>query len=389
MTKHHRLLRRLSTIVLPALLAFATLGHAADKGEFSTKPTTNDGQKWRIAFYEGGPYTNYQNLMVETVRSLMKLGWIDTSKIPPQKGEETEALWNWLVYGAQSDYLEFVADGHYSAGWDKAKREETAAEVIRRMTEDKDIDLVIAMGTWAGKDLANDQHHTPTMVMSTSDPLSAGIIKSIEDSGYEHLHAIVDPYRYKRQIQVFHEIVGFKTLGILFEDSVDGRSYAAVDMVNEVAAEFGFEVVPCHTESDIKDTLQAEQSVVDCFKSLATKTEAIYVTRQGGVTKRSLPQLVDIANEHDIATFSQAGSDEVKNGILVSLSQAAMRFRAGFHAETFAKVFNGAAPNQLDQVFQEPPKIAINLKTAEQIGFNPPIVLLGAADEIYEEIGAQ
>ena len=49
-------------------------------------------------------------------------------------------------------------------------------------------------------------------------------------------------------------------------------------------------------------------------------------------------------------------------------------------------MFNGAKPNQLDQLFEEPPKIAINLKSAELIGFNPPVVLLGAADEIYRDI---
>ena len=43
-------------------------------------------------------------------------------------------------------------------------------------------------------------------------------------------------------------------------------------------------------------------------------------------------------------------------------------------------------PNELEQLFEEPPKIAINLKTAELVGFDPPVVLLGAADEIFEDI---
>ena len=49
-------------------------------------------------------------------------------------------------------------------------------------------------------------------------------------------------------------------------------------------------------------------------------------------------------------------------------------------------MLNGAKPNQIVQLFEEPPKIAINLKTAEIIGFNPPILLLGATDEIFHEI---
>ena len=96
--------------------------------------------------------------------------------------------------------------------------------------------------------------------------------------------------------------------------------------------------------------------------------------------------MVRISNEHKIPTFSQAGSAEVKLGILLSLSQAGFRYIGEFHAQAIAKVFNGAKPNQLEQLFEDPPKIAINLKTAELIGFDPPIVLLGAADEIFHDI---
>ena len=70
----------------------------------------------------------------------------------------------------------------------------------------------------------------------------------------------------------------------------------------------------------------------------------------------------------------------------MSISQAGFKYVGRFHAETFAKVFNGAKPRQLDQVFEDPPKIAINIKTAEIIGFDPPVDVLGAADEIFEEI---
>ena len=100
---------------------------------------------------------------------------------------------------------------------------------------------------------------------------------------------------------------------------------------------------------------------------------------------RSIPELVKAANDFRVPTFSQSGSEEVKYGFLVSLSQAGFKYVGEFHAETFAKVFNGAMPNELDQLFEEPPKIAINLQTAQLIGFDPPVIILGAADEIFTE----
>lgn len=375
-------------VALTLGFAFLLGQHAmgADKGVFSSAPTTNNGQKWRIAYFEGGEYIDYQKIFTETVRALMKLGWIETAEIPPQKGEETKELWNWLSTGGRSKYLEFVQDAHYSTNWDDDLRNKTVETVIRRLNERRDIDLLIAMGTAAGKDFANDRHKTPTIVISASDPLGAGIIKSVEDSGFEHLHAQVDPNRYDRQLRVFHEIIGFKRLGVAYEDSVNGRSYAALDKIEKVSRDRGFEVVHCHTKSDISDSRLAEESVMHCFNELSKSSDAIYVTLQGGVNTRSIPQLVKIANQNHIPTFSQSGSEEVKYGFLVSISQAGFKYVGEFHAEIIAKVLNGAKPNQLGQLFEEPPKIAINLKTAELIGFDPPVVLLGAADEIFREI---
>jgi ABC-type uncharacterized transport system substrate-binding protein len=110
------------------------------------------------------------------------------------------------------------------------------------------------------------------------------------------------------------------------------------------------------------------------------------VTVQGGVNSKSIPDLVNIANQHKLPTFSQSGSEEVKYGFLASISQAGFKYIGEYHAYITAKILNGAMPRSLPQLFEEPPKIAINMKTAELIGFNPPVDILLAADEIYQTI---
>lgn len=378
--------KKITIFLVVCIFAIGTAGFAADKGSFKTTPKLNDGKKWRIGYYEGGPYIDYQLIFAETVKALMKSGWIEEAVLPNLKGEETSGLWKWLATEAKSNYLDFVKDAHYNAQWEDKLRLETVEKVIRRLKTKKDIDLMIAMGTWAGKDLANNKHTTNTMVVSASDAVGAGIIKSIEDSGYDYLHAYVDPYRYQRQVRVFHDMIGFKKLGVAYENTVDGRSYSAIEMVEKVAQERGFQIERCYAVSDIPDVDKKEKEYVDCFRKLAQKADAIYVTVHGGVSARSIPEMVEIANSHRTPTFSQSGSVEVKWGILASLSQAGFKYVGQFHAETFAKVFNGAKPRELDQVFEEPKKISINLKTAVAIGYDPPVDVLGAADEIFEDI---
>ena len=301
---------------------------ALEKTDFSTVPTTHNGKKWRIAYYEGGEYINYQQVLTATVRGLMELGWIKNIDIPPQHGEQTKDLWNWLAANMESDYLELVS--HYSANWDDDVRKEIAEEIITRLKTQNDIDLVIAMGTWAGKDLANAKHNTPTIVLSTSDPISAGIIKSVNDSGFSHVNAHVDPDRWERQIRLFHEIIGFDNLGVAYEDTIDGRSYAAIDLVERVAKERGFKIARCYTKSDISDAQIAADSVKECFEELAKKSDAIYVTEQGGINNKSIPELVAITNKNRIPTFAQYGSEMVNTAFSLALRQRGLDTSANF-----------------------------------------------------------
>lgn len=378
----------LRIIVLVILTGFATVSlgaSAAESDKFSTSPKTNGGDKWRVGYYEGGTYNNYYAYLEATVKGLMELGWIEKKAIPTQ--EDEEALWQWLGNNTKSDYVEFPEDAYYTAGWDEETRKPVRDDVIGRLTKKGDIDLMIAMGTWAGQDLANDEHAIPTLVMSSSDPIRSGIIKSVEDSGHDHVYARVDPGRYERQVRVFHDIIEFEKLGIAYEDTVNGRSYAAIDVVEKVAKERGFEVVRCYTRSDIADKELAGDSVLECFEKLSKEVDAIYVTAQGGVNAETIPQMVRIANENGIPTFSQVGSREVKYGFLLSISRAEGFQPVGlFMGATIAKIFNGAQPRALNQIFEEAPNLAINLRTAEKVGFYLYAEVLAASDEIYREI---
>lgn len=367
------------------ILLSAVTGLAEDKGNFSTHPKTNNEKKWRIGYYEGGEYINYQQVLIATVNHLMNMGWIEETLIPSQTGTQTKTLWKWLACGLKSQYIEFVGDAHYSAQWDNETRKQMADAVITRLNNQKDIDLMIVMGTKGGQDIANNRHHTPALVFSSSDAVAAGIIKSVEDSGYDHIFARADPTRYERQVAIFHDIIKFKRLGMVYRDDVSGRSVAAADKAENVAKEKGFELVSCHIE-EISDIAEEKKAVTKCYHDLGKKVDAMYVSELKSINEDTLPDLVKTLASYKMPSFAQGGSKYVKYGILMSISHAGFKYVGEFAAETIAKVLNGAKPRQIDPLFEDPPKIAINLKTAEIIGYDPPVDVVSAADEVYQEI---
>jgi hypothetical protein len=90
--------------------------------------------------------------------------------------------------------------------------------------------------------------------------------------------------------------------------------------------------------------------------------------------------------QHNLPTFSQSGPLEVRHGVLLGIAEAGYQYIAPFHAVNIAKTFNGAKPRDLNQVFEDPPRIAINIKAAQMIGYDPPPAIMDAADEIYANI---
>ena len=354
---------------------------------FSLTPKTNNGKKWRIGYHEGGEYTDYQKMLIAIIKGLMDLGWLEPAEIPPQTGEQTTELWHWLATNVRSEYLEFVQDAHYTANWGDDRRKTMTDEIIRRLNTQQDLDFMIAAGTWAGQNLANDRHHTPTMVISTSNAVAAGIIKSIEDSGYDHVLARVNPYHHKRQVQIFHDVIGFHRLGLAYEDSPAGRTYAALEHVKEVAKARGFAIISCYTYDDHPDKDLCAESLKTCFRELGEKqVDAIYVTAQSGVSTKSIPELVAIANSYRIPTFVQSNADNVQYGFLMSVTPPDYDHTGRFYARTMAQHFNGAKLRQLEQIFEPPLNIAINMETARVIGFTPPLDVVEEADIIYDQI---
>jgi len=242
------------------------------------------------------------------------------------------------------------------------------------------------MGTWAGQDLANNEHHIPTLIGSTTDPIASGIIASAEDSGFDHIHAKVDPDRHKRQVRIFHKIFKFKSLGIVYEESPEGRGFSGIDSVYEASDQLHFEVKKCEATFTKRERKQSKHDVVDCYKKLAGEVDAVYIVRHPVLNLRLLGKILPPLLAQKIPTFAQGLSEEVKKGVLLSISIADFSFLGDFYATTIAQILNGAKPRQLKQIFQNPPKIAINLKTAQIIGYDPSVDIVGAADEIYTTI---
>ncbi|MEF3696961.1 ABC transporter substrate-binding protein [Desulfolutivibrio sp.] len=346
----------------------------------------NGGEKWRIGFYQGGEYNDYAPVTKALAERLAALGWIK-----PSIGEclatarDSASVWTCLAQ-ADSDYLEFVADAFWTAQWKDDLRQARRADFISRATTRRDLDLVLALGTWAGQDLATDEHDIPVVVCSTSNALFSGIVASAEDSGHDHVHARVDPTRYARQVRLFQRIVGFKRLGVVYEHSREGISYAGMDQIEPLSRELGFELVTCEAPFSGVTLEAAEGAVLACHEELAAKVDAVYLTIHRGLNMKSIGRLLEPLFARNIPTFAMGTLYEVNAGAMMSMAQPDFRYAGDFYAETMARILRGERPRDISQILLDPQDVRVNIAVAKRIGFHLPVDIISDAQETLSVI---
>ncbi|MCI5121378.1 MAG: ABC transporter substrate-binding protein, partial [Candidatus Electrothrix sp. AUS4] len=350
------------TLALFCLFITALWGGAIVHADEHTEPASKQGKKWRIGYLEGNEKDEYADYLRALVKGLIELGWVQSISIP--KNPSSLVVWNWISSNIQSDYIEFVDDAYWSGFDDEELRDRNKRAAIERLNTVQDLDLMIAMGTYAGEDLANDLHHTATMVMNASNPIESRIVQDVEFSGRQHIHALVEPNRYKDQLELFHRIFGFRTLGIIYVDSLAGRAFSAIDDAEEVARKSAFSLEPCVIPADTPDM---PQRVAECHEILAPKIDAMYMTSHLGIQPKDMQNLITPLLEYHIPTLSQAGDWEVEYGALMSLNRPDSADVGMFQAKVMAQILHGIPPGEISQIFQNPrdESISLNLKVAQ------------------------
>lgn len=344
-----------------------------------------DGSKWKIAYCESEIFSTYPQTLVGIVYGMEEMGWITDLKgfARVKDSGDSKKIWRWLSVNNVSPYIDFLYDGFYNLRDTSVKQE----EIISRLNQKKDIDIMLAMGAASGVFLSEAQHNTNVFVFAASNAVRSGIIDSVEDSGQDYLWAHMDESRFVRQTQAFYDIVKFKKLGMVYEDSASARVYSACDEVEKLAEEKGFEIVRYHvTEPRTPEEFpKYYEEVQAAYNKLAQEVDAVYVTI-ASLESEKLPILFKPFYDNKIPVFSQLGNVEVENGALMTVSVMDEENIGRFGADNIIKCLLGAKVRDLEQSFQSAPKISLNAEVVQKLNFKIPFELIIVVDDVYQSI---
>jgi ABC-type uncharacterized transport system substrate-binding protein len=341
--------------------------------------------RMRLALMVGGPFETYAAVFQGLLEGLAERGLIASGDVPaPDRSGDLAPMWAWAHADAGGDRLEFAGDAFYSAGWEQEKRAAVRQRLLDRIRERGDIDCILAFGTWAGQDTATADIDVPVLILSVSNAVEAGIILSPEDSGRDNLLALIEEERYARQIRIFHDSFAFRKLGIVYEETLSGRSSISLAEIERETLSLGAELLHCSDFFDIGDTDAAADRLKNCHERLVRGgADAVYITHNAGLSPGRTADVLAPLTEAFLPTFSQRAS-AVMRGALMGVSGTYLPDQGRYGASILAAILSGSKPRDLSQRYEGTLGLAVNLETAARIGWNIPLEILAAVDEIYQ-----
>lgn len=344
-------------------------------------------QSWKIGIYQGGDYYDYPLYFAGFIRGLELLECLPAGTSENiVTTDNFSTIWRILSDKSSSQKIQFIEDAFWSADWNDSLRSSIVEEIVARTGPEGDIDLMIAMGTWSGQDLVSSLSVCPVIVLSSSDPVAAGISAGNEFSGQSNIFVACNPDRYRRRLMTFHRIVQFNNLGLVYENTPEGRIYANLEDFRKAADDLGFNIVERFLPESQLTPDEAADSIVKIYAEMAPEIDALIFTALECEQPSYFPELTATLNDLEIPTAGQLGRDQVKLGALLSITERSSDDIGLFCAKAFCRVISGESPGSISQIFVEPLSLYINLATAERIGYSFPPGIISSADSVYTAI---
>ena len=339
----------------------------------------------RVAYVQGGDMEGSADILWGLSRGLRTLGLMECQA--PRGGEEftVHETWEWLATHC-TGRVRFVPDAFYDGRRDIALRADNKTVLRQRARTKGDVNVILALGTPGGLDMATDMEPAAVLVVDSTDPVGAGIVRGVEFSGRPNVHAVVENARYFKQLEMFHNIFPFRRLGLCYESSPEWRSIIAYNDIRRASKELGFELVEALIADFTQDEVHNTRLRSQCHQRLAGQVDAVYLTMGPGNSRRLYKELLTPLLVAKVPTFAQEGELAVKAGALLGFCGTNVDELGIFEARVFQQLLDGKRPNQISQIYDNDDDVALNIRNASLIGWKIPSTVLASVDHIFENI---
>ncbi|NLK00390.1 MAG: ABC transporter substrate-binding protein [Clostridia bacterium] len=291
----------------------------------------------------------------------------------------TQILEHDSLDAAREGFIDGLKDSGYIEGenivfdFKNAQNDKSNALTIAQKFVNDGVDMIFAISTPSAQSVAQVTSEIPILITAVTDPVDAGLVKSMEKPG-TNVTGTTDMNPIYEQLELVKEFVpDAENIGVIYNAGED-NSVVQVEIAKEAAGELGFNLV----EASVATTADVSQAAA----SLAGRVDAIYIPTDNTVVA-ALDTVLKVAEENKIPVLAGEG-DTVKNGALatIGIEYYGLGRQTG---EMAAKLLKGEGePSTMPVESQKDLRLYINKTAAATMGVEIPDELLRRADEIFE-----
>lgn len=343
----------------------------------------------RVAVFQAGTYAEFQNIFRQTTLHLLRQGYVNPNvNIDIKFKHDQIGAFAQLSKQSKGGCVEFVEDGFYDGQWDSALIDKKEQELKQRIKTKNDVDMIWALGTIAGLRFADSSLKKNVLVMAAITPSASGIVGDVEYSDKPYVFVLREKDRHYAELNMFYDIFKFKRLGVILDPRPEYREGQAYKILRQVTKERGFTLIECYGDL-FSDRQIARKEFARCCSELSTTSDAVYVTSSLGIDEQNMyTQIKPLLDAH-LPTFSQYGSEEVEQGVLLSLAETELDGAGRFMANVIGHIIDGQKPEEISQLYFIPLLLALNLQTAKLIEWKPEFSVLIALDRVFQTIRSE
>lgn len=235
----------------------------------------------------------------------------------------------------------------------------TAQTIAQGFVTDK-VDLILAISTPSAQTAYNATKDIPILITAVTDPVSAGVANSLENSG-TNVTGTSDASPLDAQLDLMVKLVGdVKKLGVIYNTG-EVNSQVQVDQLQEACDKREIELV-VKGITNINEAMQAMESLGD--------VEALYMPSDNVLTS-SMPAISSKALELKVPIIGSVESHVTEGGLAtVGINYYELGYQTGLQA---AQVLQGSQPtdipietlNKVDYIYNEETAKALGIKLPE------------------------
>lgn len=249
----------------------------------------------------------------------------------------------------------------------------TIAQNIASDFSSKKKDLIFAIATPSAQAAFNATKEIPIVFSAVTDPVSAGLTKSLDGSG-TNITGTSDMTPMDKQFDMLKTVFpNAKKVGIIYNTS-EVNSQVQVDMAKQLAAKLGLEIVTSGV-TNVNEVSQALDALTSKIDILYVPTDNLAVSSMALITNKCMSKKIPIVGSEksqvDAGALLTVGIDYYKLGKQT--------------ADNAVEIFNGKKPGTIPVTTLKDTQKIFNVGSAKKLGITIPADLLKGAATVGGE----